>query len=960
MPRFQILRLVLPLLLAAPAVRAQDVPVYDDALQSGFEDYSWGGGTSFAATTPVHGGTKSISFAGNNYNAVSFAHATQDFSTAQYPTLHFWVHGGAAGGQQLRVHLQLNDVEVANAGLDTWVSGGALAANTWREVTVVFGQAPLSYSGSFDRIDLQSDVGGTQQILYVDDVSLLAASAPPPANALQVEHGVTVSSMASDRFTWTDSAGKPRVAVLAYNDAGAGPGGVRGGALREFRYRMPDDSTRVAGVTNYGNGGYAGFGYVVSHAANSSCIGDDSPLGGYFAGTWQRVFEGRHHAVFRFTQNYPRNCSTTQPVVARTVPVTIDWVFSTGRDNPLWAVTWDLSGVPVNTFWDDSRAPYGELNIDGAGAADISGVAWGDRYRFTSTTAPVTLDSSWTWNVANTVPYVKLWIASTNATMGLVQTQPNAQQDAAGGRNPFYHDITPYWGTTSAGGNAGGARVMPWQDSWPYQANAFSIGPSPSSNNNARLTWGTQYGFLGQQSYALYDGSGNTAPGWPKKSYSVFVVLGPHSAGPVEAQVSQVETVQSLSLSATIGSVVASGPAGVARADNVTFVPAGHNHVYGALAFNARASDNRLDANVGVGAGTLKKPLLIVGAYTASWPVVKLGGVTLTQDADYYPSLRAAASELWITLARDLSGATNHLEINPSGGPPPPSPTITPSGPTTFCAGGSVTLTASIAPGAGVSYLWSPGGQTSQAIAATTPGSYTVTVTVSGVPGTSPATVVTVNPIPATPAITAPPWAASGATGLIASVALHAGSTYAWSITNGTITSATTGNAITFTTGALGTTTLFVTETSAASCPSSQASAPVSVVAPGSGTKFHPLTPCRVLDTRNVAGPDAAAPILAAAGTRTFSPVGRCGIPGTARALSVNVSVTQPAGTGSLLLYPANLASAPVASTIALRPGRISSNNSMLLLATDGTGFKVVNGSAGTVHFILDVNGWFD
>jgi hypothetical protein len=28
--------------------------------------------------------------------------------------------------------------------------------------------------------------------------------------------------------------------------------------------------------------------------------------------------------------------------------------------------------------------------------------------------------------------------------------------------------------------------------------------------------------------------------------------------------------------------------------------------------------------------------------------------------------------------------------------------------------------------------------------------------------------------------------------------------------------------------------------------------------------------------------------------------------------------------------------------------------------AGDGTGFKVMNGSAGTVHFILDVKGWFE
>ena len=97
MHRLQVLRFVLPFLLAPAALRAQDLPIYDDALQSGFQDYSWGGGTDLGATTPVHGGSKSISFTGDNYNAVSFAHPTQDFSAAQYQTLRFWVHGGADG-----------------------------------------------------------------------------------------------------------------------------------------------------------------------------------------------------------------------------------------------------------------------------------------------------------------------------------------------------------------------------------------------------------------------------------------------------------------------------------------------------------------------------------------------------------------------------------------------------------------------------------------------------------------------------------------------------------------------------------------------------------------------------------------------------------------------------------------------------------------------------------------------
>ena len=79
-------------------------------------------------------------------------------------------------------------------------------------------------------------------------------------------------------------------------------------------------------------------------------------------------------------------------------------------------------------------------------------------------------------------------------------------------------------------------------------------------------------------------------------------------------------------------------------------------------------------------------------------------------------------------------------------------PTITAGGQTTFCNGGSVTLTSS----AGTSYLWS-NGATTQSINVTASGSYTVKViNASGCQSaTSVATVVTVNALPATPSITA-------------------------------------------------------------------------------------------------------------------------------------------------------------------------------------------------------------
>ncbi|HEX7140500.1 MAG TPA: hypothetical protein VF219_21795, partial [Vicinamibacterales bacterium] len=150
-----------------------------------------------------------------------------------------------------------------------------------------------------------------------------------------------------------------------------------------------------------------------------------------------------------------------------------------------------------------------------------------------------------------------------------------------------------------------------------------------------------------------------------------------------------------------------------------------------------------------------------------------------------------------------------------------PAPTISASGATTFCAGGSVTLTASSAS----SYLWS-NGATTQAINVNTSGNYSVTETDSnGCSATSAATTVTVNSNPA-PSITAPPAICAGGTGS-ASTAAITGATYAWTITNGTITSGSGTNAITFT-SASGAVTLGVTVTNSNSC-SGTASATVNV-----------------------------------------------------------------------------------------------------------------------------------
>lgn len=688
--------------------------VYDDALQNTFQDFSYpnppNGSYDLANATVVHTGTKSIQFVGYNYGAVSFFHSGGQLTTAAYPTLHFWVNGGAASGQRIRLFVYISGAAppIPSAAIDGYiVGGGGIVAGQWKEVTVDLTAPPFN-GAAFDRIDLQSDTNLLQSAVYFDDISLLPPGAPPPASVMSFNPNVNVYTLNGERFTWQDSTNHTRSAVLAYNDGQVGTNGARGGALTQFTYYIPaDGSTRTVGVTDYvGGDSYYGFGYIVAHA-HDQCGADDSPIGGQQPGAgYERIWEGRHHAIFRFHQNYPRNCISGL-VNTHYLPTTIDWIFSTGRDHPVWAVTYDVEHLssalaggppysPVGTLNDDSRAPYGEMNIDGNGAAFVTGVAWADRYKFTSTGAgPVTLDSGWDWSVQNTtaVPWYKEWIAgplqpdhSQDATMGVIQTQTMNQQDAGGARDANVGvDVTTLWGKTSVtlGHNAcpNPDHLMPCGNDFPYQSIGNSLKTlAQGGTNNAHMAWKTQYGFLGQTTYLLNDTvpphNNTTASGFPRKSYSTYIVFGTHTGLPVEAQVAQVEAIQSMTLSTLTGSVVTQGPAGinVPPADPLfTYQPAGYNHIYGALAFNA--ANNLLDANIALGAGkTLTNPLIIISGYTGGvYPTVKLGGNTLVQDADYYPSIRTGANELWITLNRNLSTNTNHLEIlGPAGVPAAP------------------------------------------------------------------------------------------------------------------------------------------------------------------------------------------------------------------------------------------------------------------------------------------------
>jgi hypothetical protein len=123
-------------------------------------------------------------------------------------------------------------------------------------------------------------------------------------------------------------------------------------------------------------------------------------------------------------------------------------------------------------------------------------------------------------------------------------------------------------------------------------------------------------------------------------------------------------------------------------------------------------------------------------------------------------------------------------------------------------------------------------------------------------------------------------------------------------------------------------------------------------------TLFHTVTPCRRVDTR-VAGLGGPLPLAAPCEARFALAAGACGIPATAKAVSLNVAVTQPTAAGHVRLYPAGVP-VPLVAALNYAAGQTRANNAVVALGSGGEIAVRVTQSSGSVHVVLDVNGYFE
>jgi hypothetical protein len=130
----------------------------------------------------------------------------------------------------------------------------------------------------------------------------------------------------------------------------------------------------------------------------------------------------------------------------------------------------------------------------------------------------------------------------------------------------------------------------------------------------------------------------------------------------------------------------------------------------------------------------------------------------------------------------------------------------------------------------------------------------------------------------------------------------------------------------------------------------------VTVAVTGVGLSAYSVPPCRVVDTRNPAGPYGG-PALSTNVPRLFSMRGLCSVPSTAKGVMINAAVIQPGADGFLQIYSPDLP-LPATSSLNYRVGRVRSNNVITTLDSSGQIAVFPNQAGGAVHVVLDITGY--
>jgi hypothetical protein len=152
--------------------------IYTDQPGPGWENWSWDCSCNFRSTTETHDDSRYAIAAGLSAWGGLGIGRHGPVSTAGFDRLEFYIHGGDAGGQQLRISLENESgAELpTRGGIELndplYLEGGQIQGGKWQRVSI-----PLEDLGAEDtqitKINIMDNTGQGQATFYVDDIVLV-------------------------------------------------------------------------------------------------------------------------------------------------------------------------------------------------------------------------------------------------------------------------------------------------------------------------------------------------------------------------------------------------------------------------------------------------------------------------------------------------------------------------------------------------------------------------------------------------------------------------------------------------------------------------------------------------------------------------------------------------------------------------------------------------------------------
>lgn len=159
--------------LQSQAQTNDDLIIYDDMLENGWENWSWAD-VNLSNTDPVLSSPYSISVTEGAYTALYLEHSPFPTTSWGYTNLSFWANGGDNGGQVVTLQCTLSGV------LQTNFFVFALNADLWQQFTIPLSALGIDNQLDFDGFYLWNTAGNDMSTFYIADVALMAGPLPAP------------------------------------------------------------------------------------------------------------------------------------------------------------------------------------------------------------------------------------------------------------------------------------------------------------------------------------------------------------------------------------------------------------------------------------------------------------------------------------------------------------------------------------------------------------------------------------------------------------------------------------------------------------------------------------------------------------------------------------------------------------------------------------------------------------